>query len=76
MVRGVMTASYSLCWIQAVWTFGLSLVMGIWRDLFEPLLCTQSWVMQTLVSQALYGLSLGATTELTGNAVLSVVTEK
>lgn len=76
MVRGAMTASYSLCWIQVVWTFGLSLVMGIWRDLSEPLLCTQSWVMQTLVSQALYGLSLGTATELMGNAVLSVVTEK
>lgn len=71
-----MTASYNLCWIQVVWTFGLSLVMGIWSDLFEPLLCTQSWVMQTLVSQALYGLSLGTAIKLTGTAVLSLVTEK
>lgn len=50
--------------------------MGIWSDLFEPLLCTQSWVMQTLVLQALYGLSLGTATKLTGSAVPSVVTEK
>lgn len=50
--------------------------MGIWTDLFESLLCTQSSVMQTLVLQALYGLSLGTATKLTGSAVLSLVTEK
>lgn len=50
--------------------------MGIWTDLFEPLLCTQSGVMQTLVLQALYGLSLGTATKLTESAVLSLVTEK
>ena len=32
--------------------------------------------MQTLVLQALYGLSLGTATKLTGSAVLSLVTEK